>query len=1385
MLSSPSLSSVTILYVVTFVSSKFDHVVYIDNQNGSNTEECFLSYNESLACRDLDWVLQQPLSRRNSTQFILAEGIHEIQNNSAQFKELSQLEFMGKNSTIVCTDAGIGLAFICIQDISFYNLKISNCSSLHYSSSRNIYLENVSEEVSQFYAALYFAMCQNLILNNVEIQETPSGTAVVIYNVVGRNVITNSLFGKNNIDRHPGGGGFIVGFTSSLPEYVSCFENITSDNSPKYFNSNGYYLFENVTFYNNSAGNGTSFSQDKNNYTPYKAMQSIFGKGGGLALFVKGNASHNQVILRNCDFINNRAVRGSGFLVEFQDLASNNTVVIENCLFLGNGIADPQLIHSAGGGLMIGHYIYGNAYSILRNTLKVINCNFTSNRAYNGGGMSIIPARINTDSTENVFSIIIQKSHFTENVAQLGAALEVTLFSLFVYGQLSTIVIDSSTFTSNSIYFKSTFSINEDGIGSVYTNSVPIQFKRNILFQDNKGSALAMVGTKVDFTNCNASFIGNTGRYGGGINILGSAFLLVNKNTTLTFINNLAHIRGGAISNTFMERENFKMYPNCFVRYIDPFSAPDNWNAKFIFINNHAISLGPSIYTTSVLPCTWVGGSGQQRPEDIFYWKGWSYYRNNTLLNDTEEIATSVGKIEYINKTSINKDNVFTVKSIPGQKIKLPLQIEDDLHHSNVANSSTFMARFVLNDSANVSSSHTFVTGTRKLLIWGHENSQIRVALDTISERSWHVELDLHLMECPPGYFITSNLSCSCLNQQWGPLIQCFPNFEASIKNGYWIGKTEDGNVEVSLCPLSYCNQNETNGIYYNISSKYPKLTESLCGGSKHRQGILCGLCKENYGVSVTTENLVCIPCNDTHIASNIVKYIFAVHFPLLILFAFLLIFQVRLSSGPANSFIFYAQTISTTSLLTADRHLYVDVYIRNKPKFTKLYEVVYGIFNLRVAENTVNPLCINTKLNALDAFQLSYLVALFPVLLILALILFMRIKNCSKIRQCCGRCMWKLSLFRYLRKWNIGDGLLHVFSAFLVLSYTRWTLSSFFILHSTKTSRAFYAGQYKTSDSQYIWRYKVPALLVILTSFLLPIALFNYPILWLEKCINRIKWLSKLYPKDKVHIILDNFQGCYRDNRRYFAGIYFLFRMLMGAASILGSDWFRQYTVQQFLITIMLLMVAILRPYRKEFWYLNPIDLLMFTNLAVVNGLSLYKLSFNVFYNSKRSGFKRMLYSQLVLLYLPIVCMVLYLMWKLIPESYKKHMKKFIHGLALKSKKVKSRLLYGVQVPTSATQEELDSEQDHLVTSTSSVNNYNSKSSSVEVSHGYRQNYVITRTQDNTNVSRSEIKDESAYDQIKSPTPDNEEGRARVNEMSSLAKISSSVSKRPTYGLL
>ena len=126
----------------------------------------------------------------------------------------------------------------------------------------------------------------------------------------------------------------------------------------------------------------------------------------------------------------------------------------------------------------------------------------------------------------------------------------------------------------------------------------------------------------------------------------GSAYLLVNNNNDLKFIQNQAQFHGGAIANIFTEQQNSKVYPNCFIRHRDPFTHPNQWNAKFTFIANKAAIAGDSIYATSILPCSWAGGTRKQELSEVFHWKGWEYHQvDDSMIKDGVEVSTAAGHI--------------------------------------------------------------------------------------------------------------------------------------------------------------------------------------------------------------------------------------------------------------------------------------------------------------------------------------------------------------------------------------------------------------------------------------------------------------------------------------------------------------------------------------------------------------------------------------------------------------------------------------------------------------------------------------------------------------------------------------------------------------------
>ena len=94
--------------------------------------------------------------------------------------------------------------------------------------------------------------------------------------------------------------------------------------------------------------------------------------------------------------------------------------------------------------------------------------------------------------------------------------------------------------------------------------------------------------------------------------------------------------------------------------------------------------------------------------------------------------------------------------------------------------------------------------------------------------------------------------------------------------------------------------------------------------------------------------------------------------------------------------------------------------------------------------------------------------------------------------------------------------------------------------------------------------------------------------------------------PFDKAKPLLDSFQSSYKDNFRFVAGLFFIYHslILFSYAASVGYGQFYVYLGIQ--LTVMIILHFVMQPHRVQCH--NILDVLLFSNLAAINTLSLYK---------------------------------------------------------------------------------------------------------------------------------------------------------------------------------
>ena len=119
--------------------ASYNRVITIDPLVGNDAPACI---NGEEPCLTLAFAFQSD-HRESSTQYVLNEGTHILNESTETFKNLTFISLVGERTkmTVYCTDSNTGLAFIIVKDLTMYN-----CSALRYSTSRDYH--NTESSVS-------------------------------------------------------------------------------------------------------------------------------------------------------------------------------------------------------------------------------------------------------------------------------------------------------------------------------------------------------------------------------------------------------------------------------------------------------------------------------------------------------------------------------------------------------------------------------------------------------------------------------------------------------------------------------------------------------------------------------------------------------------------------------------------------------------------------------------------------------------------------------------------------------------------------------------------------------------------------------------------------------------------------------------------------------------------------------------------------------------------------------------------------------------------------------------------------------------------------------------------------------------------------------------
>lgn len=1023
-------------YHMLFLTSVSAKVYYVSRTMTSNSS-CL--HEESGICSNLTEVIEFASNKSDITIYVYHGDYTLTSSSKTVFYSSNNVIMRGQGEggevEVVCTEPNSGLVFVDCRNISIRSIKMSGCGKILVSTSKNFTSSQNGTPFLYFNATLYFQQCFNIFIDYVTITNS-TGIAVQMYATSDFINITNSNFSYN--PQQGSGlkqcGGLYIEFPYCLPGDRTCYEsNSIAPVVPQLSVSNSQYRIINCTF---SYNNATVDDQDSTYLFPVKTYSDVFGRGGGLSVFFKGNATNNSILLQNSNFTNNWATFGGGMQIQFEDNSGLNSVEIQNCNFLNNKVSE------SGGGIRLSFIAYNS--NVSHNNISLLSCTFVSNTAdeHVGGGVSFITTR-EPLALKATNRLTFTKCNWTHNVARIGAAMDLTVYHSILVGSAVNTTFSQCNFTANSVDYTSKLD-QPVGMGAVYLDSVPATFVDQIVFKGNhNGSGLVMINTQVYIDNgATVTFEGNSASDGGGISLRGNAFLVLGRNATLMFCNNSATHSGGAIYSHYEGNRDLINSLNCFIQYYNILLAPADWDMNIIFENNVANKTPNAIYATTIIPCLWGQAYGPEilKTQNVFCWN------NHWIYNGSSETASCTASIRTAPATLQSSDELINIMVQPGIHATMPFMAKDD-EKNDVTNNLILTVRST--DADIKVDSNYDVTSTNKILLYQLSNGTDsgNITIETQGPRVLRTQLKVTFSQCNFGFELSTSGNCSEVGSFQNRLV--YIHGYVFLLRSYWVGyypTTSNKTLVVAQC--AYCKYINNSLGFIRLNHTTEEVEGQLCGD--HAGGLLCSVCKDDFAPSFNTEKFDCVQCDEKDKFYNwIIFLLLEIVIPLL-MFLLLYITKFSLTSGILNGAIVFAQMTTTAVPLDGIGAIaYSNVFnsTRLVETLSAFRTALYQVWNLMFCQPCISPKCIAPNTTVIHVLATQYVVAFLPLLVVsIALTIYWidyywsacTAASC-KLKE---KCLCISKLFELVR----GNGPTAL-AALVLLSYTKIAVITCFLL--------------------------------------------------------------------------------------------------------------------------------------------------------------------------------------------------------------------------------------------------------------------------------------------------------------------------------------------------
>ena len=516
---------------------------------------------------------------------------------------------------------------------------------------------------------------------------------------------------------------------------------------------------------------------------------------------------------------------------------------------------------------------------------------------------------------------------------------------------------------------------------------------------------------------------------------------------------------------------------------------------------------------------------------------------------------------------------------------------------------------------------------------------------------------------CPPWFFPddTSSTGCSCVGSH--SEVRCGSDFPLLHFGFCMTYNRSTETVDYGPCPYiaHYNNTAISKTFYTKLPSNVSILEEFMCG-PLNREGTLCGTCKDGYGTALYSYTLECVKCWGH--GYGWVLYFFVELFPITVMYFLVVIFHIRATFSPLSALVFMSQIVVYTIRLNVPLHMYIENNITGFLYVAlQVLLVLCGIWSLDFFRAVIPPFCVSSSIKTIYALALEYLVAFYPIFLILITYVCIKLHD-NNFRPIVW--LWKPfhSHFVYLRRrWDSKASVVNAFTTFLLLAFSKILFVTFTLLYTFNIQ---YYNVYKYNGlkekcilyydptveyhTQEYSIFAAIAVFVLVVFTLIPaILLILYPTRLFRRCISCCefrRWHA-------LHMFVESFQGQYRDGTngtrdfRMVSASFLILRILTMASFLPHHklDVWPSLALQCALFICATGFCAIAKPYKLNLR--NNTDILILVLLAVTSLILL-----NATYNSGVNNFTSSVLMSVLLLCVPHMILIFYICYQIAKKA-------------------------------------------------------------------------------------------------------------------------------------